>query len=328
LGEDTQIDGGDGSDTLILPNEPVNSALSKIFFLNGASGFYNFENLASGGGNDIVFGDANDNWIDGGLGNDLIRSGDGDDYLKGSEGINLAYGHTGHNVIDGSGTVAPGSMTLAAYSWAEAMTIDLRLASGNARLTNPQNSLISFTDDFVGIAGVYSGGGNDTISGDEANNVFYGNGGDDLITGGGGNDQIKGGSGNDTLSGGDGNDILSGGSGFDVLQGGQGVDLFIFGPSGTGEAGSPFIAETDTILGFESGIGEKIDLSAFGTLSANAIAISNSVGRSTITISLAHESQTIVIDNPSAAITMNDLTLIGGGSAQTGAFNIQQYFSI
>jgi Ca2+-binding RTX toxin-like protein len=327
LGEDILIDGGDGSDTLILPNEPINSKLTKIFRLDGTSGFINFENLASGSGNDMVFGDTNDNWIDGGLGNDLIRGGGGNDYLKDSGGVNLIYGNAGHNVIEGSGVITSTDVTFAAYSWAESLTIDLRLANGNARLTTPENSTFSFVDDYIGISAVNSGSGNDIISGDDANNFLLGNNGNDTINGAGGNDQIVGGAGNDILSGGEGNDHLKDGAGFDILQGGQGADRFIFGPSNTGGIGSPYVVETDTIIGFESGTGEKISLRDFGVLPEGSIEISNSAGQSTITISLAHELRMIIIENPSGAITSNDLMLLGGGSASPEIFDIGTYFS-
>lgn len=93
--------------------------------------------------------------------------------------------------------------------------------------------------------------GNDTISGDAANNFIdalagndsvNGNGGNDSLIGGLGNDTLLGAVGNDTLIGGEGNDILggdifggtgndslSGGAGDDILNGGLGRDTLVGG---------------------------------------------------------------------------------------------------
>lgn len=53
------------------------------------------------------------------------------------------------------------------------------------------------------------GSGNDTITGNAANNVLSGNNGNDTLNGGDGNDIFFGGNGNDTLVGGNGDDVYS-----------------------------------------------------------------------------------------------------------------------
>jgi Ca2+-binding RTX toxin-like protein/LysM repeat protein len=58
------------------------------------------------------------------------------------------------------------------------------------------------------IENVYTGDGNDTITGNSSNNY---------LNGGRGNDSINGGTGNDTLDGGNGNDSLTGGTGADIF---------------------------------------------------------------------------------------------------------------
>ncbi|HSH93207.1 MAG TPA: cadherin domain-containing protein, partial [Roseimicrobium sp.] len=60
-----------------------------------------------------------------------------------------------------------------------------------------------------------------------ASNTFHSGGGNDTVTGGDLNDIIDGGAGNDTLSGGAGNDTLDGGDGTDILAGGLGNDTFV-----------------------------------------------------------------------------------------------------
>ena len=70
-----------------------------------------------------------------------------------------------------------------------------------------------------------SGGGNDTIWGDDGNDVLAGGDGNDAVMGGAGDDKISDSSGDDVLRGGDGNDTISSGPGEDLLLGGAGDDL-------------------------------------------------------------------------------------------------------
>lgn len=74
-----------------------------------------------------------------------------------------------------------------------------------------------------------TGGGNDTIIGNDADNGLAAGGGNDTVDGGGGNDAIRGGAGLDTLNGGDGFDLIEGGAGDNLLNGGGGSDLIIGG---------------------------------------------------------------------------------------------------
>lgn len=80
---------------------------------------------------------------------------------------------------------------------------------------------------------------------------------DDKITGTKDDDHLYGGGGDDVLNGGAGNDLLTGGAGNDILRGGAGVDTFVFGKTATDGSG------IDRITDFNSGIGEKIMLSAY-----------------------------------------------------------------
>ncbi len=75
-----------------------------------------------------------------------------------------------------------------------------------------------------GINIAFGGAGNDTLSGAGREDLLYGQGDDDLLVGNGGTDRLYGEAGNDTLDGGNGNDTLSGGENDDVLNGGEGGD--------------------------------------------------------------------------------------------------------
>lgn len=74
-----------------------------------------------------------------------------------------------------------------------------------------------------------TGGGNDTITGNDADNSLSAGSGNDTVSGGQGNDAIRGGGGLDTLDGGDGFDLVEGGAGDDAMSGGSGGDLMIGG---------------------------------------------------------------------------------------------------
>lgn len=100
-----------------------------------------------------------------------------------------------------------------------------------------------------------TGGGNDRVLGNSANNTITGGLGGDHLSGDAGNDRLFGNRGNDTLLGGLGNDRLNGGYGSDRLYGGVGADVLI-GHDGNdtlyGQAGRDTLdggAGADTIYG-------------------------------------------------------------------------------
>jgi subtilisin-like proprotein convertase family protein len=74
----------------------------------------------------------------------------------------------------------------------------------------------------------YGGDGNDTITGNTADNDLWGGRGNDALMGAAGQDVLMGEDGGDNLYGGDANDSLEGGRGNDALDGGSGVDTALF----------------------------------------------------------------------------------------------------
>ena len=74
-----------------------------------------------------------------------------------------------------------------------------------------------------------TGGGDDTLVGNDASNGLSSGGGNDTVNTGAGNDALSGGAGLDTLDGGDGFDLIEGGTGDNTLSGGNGADLIIGG---------------------------------------------------------------------------------------------------
>jgi hypothetical protein len=90
---------------------------------------------------------------------------------------------------------------------------------------------------------IFGLGGNDTMTGGPAREVFVGGPGNDTLRGGGGDDRLLGQAGDDRLFGGGGNDVLDGGPGNDWLNGGPGLDVL------RGGAGNDTLITIDGVLG-------------------------------------------------------------------------------
>ena len=154
----------------------------------------------------------------------------GTDPLNIYDGGSVAYtifDHSGNDTLDFSYSTRNDNINLAEESFSDIG--GLRGNVGIARDTVIENAR--------------SGSGNDTISGNSADNKIWGNDGSDVISGNGGSDTLLGGNGSDTLDGGDdsdliwagkgddsvlassGNDTIGGGAGDDVLYGGAGANV-------------------------------------------------------------------------------------------------------
>jgi Ca2+-binding RTX toxin-like protein len=86
---------------------------------------------------------------------------------------------------------------------------------------NIYNALLYNNDTRSEISNLVAGSGNDTVMGNDLDNVISGNGGNDKLNGGGGNDRLYGGDGDDTLVGGTattGQSQLWGGNGTDTAD--------------------------------------------------------------------------------------------------------------
>lgn len=76
------------------------------------------------------------------------------------------------------------------------------------------------------IEALITGSGQDTVTGNAADNVLETGAGADSVSAGRGHDRVEGGDGADTISGGEGNDSVWGGNGRDLIYLNQGNDLF------------------------------------------------------------------------------------------------------
>jgi len=241
-----------------------------------------------GNGGDSVTGSSGNDLINGGKGLDYLYGGAGDDIIMGNDGNDTLSGGAGHNILDGGA----GSNSVI-YSLNTTDDITLVLSSNFA------NSA-SFNDALYNIKDVYSGSGNDYLTGDSQNNVLAGFIGNDTIDGAAGNDYLYGGDGSDILIGGGDVDNLYGGAESDTLTGGGGNDIFHI-DSGDGfdiitdpEAGDSIQFSSGALSGTASKLGNDIfqlggynlrqqgtdlvitkNASAYGSQSATGVTIQN-----------------------------------------------------
>ncbi len=209
------------------------------------TGTINADDRRTGGpGNDMIGGNAADNFLDGGAGDDTLLGGAGADYLSGGIGNDLLVGHTGDDLLDGGA----GNDRLEGWDgddvlWGRAGDDVLSGFHGVNLLIGGEG------DDTLDGFGVLRGGAGDdhldsrfSVFGLEGeSSTLFGDAGDDVIAVGR-NSVGRGGDGNDTLSGGGlGPGILYGGAGDDtlvsrayrpeeapVLVGGPGMDTYSF----------------------------------------------------------------------------------------------------
>lgn len=187
------------------------------------------------------------------------------------------------------------------FTGASAAVIDLR-AGAWSQLGNALNVTSNGQDivqretvriaEGVTIENATGGSGNDTITGNDADNVLTGGAGNDSIIGGngfdfldlrgGGNNYVNGGNQGDTILGGAGNDELRGGKGLDSIDGGAGDDT-IYSRLGTdtitgGSGSDVFVVRGyderypganlfPTITDFEAGI-DKIAIQGVSDIAA------------------------------------------------------------
>ena len=199
------------------------------------TGFGGDDTIKGAGGNDLLFGGRGNDLVDGeagqdqlaGLGDDGLLGGDGDDTM--SDGGSGATETGGNDDVNGQG-----GTDIAAYQ---------RQADVSVSLDGQANDGIAGEADNVQVEDVFAGSGNDTLIGDDAENLFAGQAG---------NDQIFGLGGGDALIGGSGDDLHDGGAGRDAAQCGAGYDAFLVQPEDTmvlqcERTGAEVAADTATV---------------------------------------------------------------------------------
>jgi serralysin len=165
------------------PGSAVNStAVYNIGIARGVT----VENAITGGGDDVLRGNAVGNLLNGGAGFDSLNGAEGDDTLIGGAGPDRLDGGTGND--------------FASYASSTFGVV--------ASLSSPgDNALDASGDAYISIEGLIGTAFGDRLTGDGGANTLRGEAGVDTLIGGGGNDFIDGGAGLDSMVGGQGNDV-------------------------------------------------------------------------------------------------------------------------
>lgn len=264
--------GADGTDTvrnvefLRFSDQTVSAmpsggiTVSGDLYNNSISGTMLSDSISGLGGNDLLWGLGGDDRLDGGAGNDQISGDGGNDFLIGGLGDDTLNGGLGTDTADYSGSAGGVSVSLI-----------LGRSSGGAG-----------NDSLISIESINGSAYNDTMIGDDQDNVIRGGGGIDTLSGGLGNDtliagtsSITGGSGS-ILNGDAGDDILTGGAGHDIFNGGSGRDRFIMsGVAGTVDLRLTSAQDTghgrDILIGIEDVTGTSGNDIIIGNASANTL---------------------------------------------------------
>jgi Ca2+-binding RTX toxin-like protein len=153
-----------------------------------------FEGLSGGAGADLLIGDGQENVLSGGPGGDV---------LDGSLGADVLAGGPGFDAVDYSRRTA--AVTVAF----DAVASDGEAGEGDLVSTDMEDA--------------YGGSGNDTLTGNQVDNLLAGGPGSDLIAGGAGNDFLLGEAGGDRLDGGADEDFYDAGADNDDVQSRDGV---------------------------------------------------------------------------------------------------------
>jgi Ca2+-binding RTX toxin-like protein len=271
LGADTLIGGDDAHFDFADYSDSPEGVIVNLWTHAGSYGtaagdrLYGIEALFGSTHTDTLLGDDGDNLIFAGYGNDLVF---------GLQGFDDLYGEAGNDTLEGGagGDFLHGATGIDTASYAQAT------ARVTASLIHPGlNTGDAAGDVYLSIENLAGTAFNDTLEGDDEDNlitaldgldVLDGFGGNDILIGGNARDVLLGGSGGDFLSGGDGDDVLIGGLntsidpatgmtlfGIDYLEGGTGADMFSW--YSTAESSG---AGYDIITDFNPAEGDRLDL--------------------------------------------------------------------
>ncbi|MBV8687285.1 MAG: hypothetical protein JOZ90_15350, partial [Alphaproteobacteria bacterium] len=224
------VDGGPGSDTLLISFAGATSGVSADFRIVEAGGA-----IVVGGA--TITGIETMLWLEGSDFADIL-------YMGGSSG-NFApvFGRGGNDQI------FSGYYTGEIFGGDGDDTIDATGGGYGFPLNGEAGD-----DTIIGGYGyeqIRGGDGNDHLYGNSGFDTLEGGDGADVLDGGGWSDMLYGGAGTDTLTGGDGDDLLDGGAGADAMAGGTDNDTYVVDDAGdvVTEAAGEGIDTLKTILG-------------------------------------------------------------------------------
>lgn len=250
---EVHIDGGAGRDTLSANQRSIFAGLD-VDLLTGVIETFDdrerfsgtvqnveeligadaYPNILRGGeaGERLIGGSSNDT-LEGRSGNDALYGGAGNDSLSGGESDDLLHGGAGNDHLDGGSGIDTASWAFAApgtdrgeIASSSFGHLDVDLAAGVAtfRLFSGGQE----NDTLTGVENIIGGDGDDTLRGDNRDNMLSGGAGADRLEGRGGNDVLALDDA-DVAVGGDGDDRFVIGLGDVTIDGGDGDDTLDFG---------------------------------------------------------------------------------------------------
>ncbi|TAL42932.1 MAG: calcium-binding protein [Methylovulum sp.] len=205
-GDDFYYADNKGDVVMENPYDGTDSVGSTLSYTLGA----NLENLVlSGTANISGTGNSFENIIVGNDGNNLLKSGNGNDLISGGLGADtmIGGGDSDTYYVDNTGDVIKETSTLLTEIETVSSTVTYTLSA------NLEYLVLRGTDNING-------------TGNASNNSLEGNNGNNILHGKAGNDNLFGYDGNDVLYGEGNNDNLLGGNGIDTLYGGSGDDRY------------------------------------------------------------------------------------------------------
>ncbi len=291
-----RLDGGEGVDTISYEGSNIGvrmDILTRVGQGGHAQGdlLFSIENIVGSNFRDQLFGNLEDNRLEGAGGNDLLEGRAGSDSLFGESGDDTLIGGADSDLLDGGDDI-----DTADYS-ASATGVSVSLENGTATGGDAEG------DTLVSI---------ENLRGSELADVLEGDGNANIL---------RGGRGDDVLAGNDGDDLIEGGRGADSLAGGAGLDTLDYSISAEAvsvsletQAVSGGDAEGDTISGFENVLGSAHDDVLIGDDGDNII--SGNAGADQITGGLGFD----VADysNSFAGVTVDLATGLGSGADAEG----------
>lgn len=199
-GENT-VYGGDGSDWISFSQDSgVNLDLEKAerqYFGDFSAIILDIENVDAGNVNDIIYGSALENHLNGRGGNDLLRGQDGNDHLSGGEGDDTLYGDSGSDtltgglgndiyVTDGNDTIVEaadeGTDTVqSSFTFEVGANIENLTLLGATAINGIGNDLDNYIAGNSGANTLDGGMGSDTMAGHSGNDTYVTDGNDTVI---------------------------------------------------------------------------------------------------------------------------------------------------
>src|SRR5687768_1858591 len=153
-----------GASAVRADHDPANECLGRTQTIRGTVGN---DTLTGTPGNDVIKALAGDDTIDGGGGRDVLCGEEGNDTLVGGEGDDSLDGGAGDDKLDGGA-----GLDLAFFRWSTA-PVTASLQSNTA--TGEGN------DSLTAMEGLSGSRLNDTLQGDDGDNLLDGLGGNDVL---------------------------------------------------------------------------------------------------------------------------------------------------